>query len=105
MYVIIGSVTLGFGVLDMILLPDTPTKAFFLTAREKVRNSLLCAHNQQHTDCLQAIAIERVRRNGTGMQTPSFKIKNAFIALKDPQVWGLAYVNFVIAFGNAAIGS
>lgn len=36
MYVVIGSVSIGVGLIDLLVLPDSPTRAPFFTEREKV---------------------------------------------------------------------
>lgn len=87
MYVIIGSLTTAWGFLYLFIIPDAPTKARFFTKREK------------------AIAIERIRRNGTGMQSANFQIKLAMKALLDPQLWALVFVSFTMQFAASALGS
>ena len=87
MYVIIGSITAGWGLLYLLIIPDTPTRARFLNERQK------------------AIAIERIRRNGTGMQSTKFEVSLATKALLDPQLWALVFVSFTMQFAASALGS
>lgn len=85
-YVILGSVTMGYGVLAFILFPASPMKAWFLTAREK------------------EIAVRRLAQNNTGIQTRKFKWKQVNEAFLDPQLYVMAIYSFTFAFVNNAIG-
>lgn len=87
MYVIIGSITTAWGIFYFLIIPDTPTRARFLTERQK------------------AIAIERIRRNGTGMQSAKFEVRPALKALLDPQLWALIFISFTMQFAASALGS
>jgi hypothetical protein len=83
-YVILGSCGLFAGLAIMILLPATPMKAWFLTAREK------------------HIAVRRVMSNNTGIHTREFKLHQALSAFLDPQVYALCIFCFTFAFCNVA---
>jgi len=85
-YVILGSVTMGFGLLMLWKFPDSPMKGSFLTEREK------------------EIAVMRVQTNNTGMQTRKFKKQQFFEAFKDPQLWIISFTAFTFAFANGALG-
>jgi ACS family allantoate permease-like MFS transporter len=85
-YVILGSVTIGYGVLAMLVFPATPMKAWFLTAREK------------------EIAVRRLAQNNTGIQTRKFKWKQVKEAFTDPQLYIFGIYSFTFAFVNNAIG-
>ncbi|OQV02701.1 hypothetical protein CLAIMM_07851 [Cladophialophora immunda] len=86
-YVILGSVTMGYGVLATLIFPATPMKAWFLTAREK------------------EIAVRRLAQNNTGIQTRKFKWKQVKEAFMDPQLYIYGIYSFTFAFVNNAIGS
>ena len=85
-YVILGSVTMGFALLMLWKFPDSPMKGTFLTEREK------------------EIAVMRVQTNNTGMQTRKFKKAQFFEAFKDLQLWIICFVAFSFGFANAALG-
>jgi len=85
-YVILGSITMGFAVIMALMFPDSPMKAAFLTVREK------------------EIAVMRVQKNNTGMQTRKFKKDQFFGTFKDPQLYILCIIAFSFAFANGALG-
>ncbi|EPX73378.1 allantoate permease [Schizosaccharomyces octosporus yFS286] len=66
-----------------IIFPKNPVRAKFLNTREK------------------RIAIERVRKNRTGMETKRFKFSQALEAFKDPQVILLVFYNGMCQVTNA----
>ena len=84
-YVILGSVTMGFALLMFWKFPDSPMKGAFLTEREK------------------EIAVMRVQTNNTGMQTRKFKKEQFLEAFKDLQLWIICFVAFSFGFANAAL--
>lgn len=67
-FVILGSITAGVGVLFLVLVPDTVDKARFLTPDERV------------------LAIERIRANQQGVIVSQFKPEQVKEALLDPLV-------------------
>ncbi|WBW73458.1 transmembrane transporter [Schizosaccharomyces osmophilus] len=66
-----------------IIFPKNPVHAKFLNTREK------------------RVAIERVRKNRTGMETKKFKLSQALEAFKDPQVILLVLYNGMCQVTNA----
>ncbi|CAA21238.1 Membrane transporter [Schizosaccharomyces pombe] len=66
-FIVIGLMSLGWGVV-FVFIPSNPSKARFLSSREK------------------RIALERVRDNRTGLENKQFKWKHAYEAFLDPQV-------------------
>jgi ACS family allantoate permease-like MFS transporter len=84
--VILGSVTMGFGLLMLWKFPDSPMKGSFLTEREK------------------EIAVMRVQKNNTGMQTRKFKKTQFLEAFKDLQLYIISFTAFSFAFANGALG-
>ncbi|KEF57582.1 uncharacterized protein A1O9_05500 [Exophiala aquamarina CBS 119918] len=86
-YVILGSVTVGFGIFTGLIFPANPMKAWFLTAREK------------------EIAVRRLAQNNTGIQTRKFKWRQVKEAFTDPQLYIFGVYSFTFAFVNNAIGT
>lgn len=86
LFLILGAVTSGTGIVLFIVLPDSPATAIFLTKRER------------------AIAIQRTLTNKTGvLDTGSFKWDQAWKALMDPQTWLLILYNFCVNLCNGGI--
>ena len=85
-YVILGAVTIGYGVLATLIFPANPMSAWFLTEREK------------------EIAVRRLAQNNTGIQTRKFKWKQVKEAYLDPQLYILGIFSFTFAFVNNAVG-
>lgn len=85
-YVLLGAFSIAYGILLIFIFPDSPMKARFLNERER------------------DIAVLRVQKNNTGIQTRQFKIKQAIECLRDPQMYLLAVVFFTLAFANSVIG-
>ena len=96
MFLVLGGLTVLWGIFVMWWLPASPMRARGFTEEER-------------TKCL-----ERVRENQTGVQNKKFKKDQLYEALLDPQTWGLfltqvlntipigglgAYVNIIIS-GN-----
>lgn len=75
------------GVAVLIFLPDSVASAKFLTPRER------------------QIALERVRGNQSGTISRKWKKAQALEACRDPKVWLLCALMFVISVPNAAITS
>ncbi|EPX70424.1 membrane transporter [Schizosaccharomyces octosporus yFS286] len=66
-FIVIGLLSLVWGLI-FIFIPSNPTKARFLSHRER------------------RIALERVRENRTGLENKTFKVSQAWEAFRDPQV-------------------
>jgi MFS family permease len=86
-FIIFGSASTLMGIITLLLLPDLPTTASFLTPRERI------------------IAVERVSTNRQGVKNKHFKTYQAWQTLRDPKTWIL----FVMATGaqvpNSALTS
>lgn len=83
LFIILGAITCAWGILLLIFLPDSPSKAKFLNTEEK------------------AIALHRTLENKTGvMDEGTFKIGQMFEALQDPQAWFLALYMFSVNIPN-----
>jgi MFS transporter, ACS family, allantoate permease len=81
-YILIGSISMAYSLVYLLLFPDSPMKCHFLTDRER------------------HIAVLRVRSNNTGIQTRAWKLYQIWDAFKDPQLWLLVIIKFAIAFAN-----
>jgi MFS family permease len=86
-FIIFGSVSIVWGVVVLIFLPDIPSTAKFLTERERY------------------VAVERVAANRQGVKNTHFKRYQLVQTLQDPKTWIL----FIMAVGaqvpNSAITS
>lgn len=86
MFLILGAVTAGFGLVLIPVLPDSPATAVFLTKTER------------------AIAIQRTLENKTGvLDTGTFNVQHAIEALKDPQAWLLVLYTFCVNLWNGGL--
>ncbi|KAK4501775.1 hypothetical protein PRZ48_007584 [Zasmidium cellare] len=86
-FIIFGALSLAGGVYALITLPDMPSKAKFLTERERY------------------IAVERVAKNRQGVKNSNFSKHQAVQTFTDPKTWIL----FIMAVGaqvpNSALTS
>lgn len=70
LFIILGAVTIAYGVFLTFVLPDSPSRAWFLTPEEK------------------KVALHRTLENKTGvMDEGEFNISQMWEALRDPQAW------------------
>lgn len=87
LYVIFGSMAMGFGLVIFALLPATPMKAWFLNERERT------------------IAVERLIENHTGIQTKTIKWGHIAESFLDPQLYVFCIFIFTFTFANNASGT
>lgn len=88
LFLVLGGITAGIGFFLLVLLPDTPKNAIFLTKTER------------------AIAVQRTLKNKTGtMDTGSFKWDQAWLAVRDPQTWLIVLYTFSVNLCNGGITS
>ena len=86
LFLILGAITAGYGLLLTPILPDSPAKAIFLTRKER------------------AIAVQRTLQNKTGvLDNESFKFSQAVEAIKDPQTWLLVLYTFCVNLWNGGL--
>ncbi|KAG0657011.1 thiamine pathway transporter thi73, partial [Monosporozyma unispora] len=88
MFLVVGLVTVAFGLLTFFYLPDNVTNAWFLTKEEKLE------------------VVEHIRANQTGLETKKFKkhqIKELF--LKDKLTWPMLLVTACSQISTGAIGT
>ncbi|KAF2662582.1 MFS general substrate transporter [Lophiostoma macrostomum CBS 122681] len=86
MFLVVGVITVSCGVVVLLFLPDNPMSSR-LTHAEKI------------------MAVERLRENNTGIENKHFKPYQFVEALRDPQVWLLAYITTAASIPNGAVGS
>jgi hypothetical protein len=86
-FIIFGSCSIAWGVVSLLVLPDLPSTAKFLTPRDRM------------------IAVERVAENRQGVKNHHFKRYQMWQTARDPKTWIL----FVMAVGaqipNSALTS
>ncbi|KAJ5102427.1 hypothetical protein NUU61_004649 [Penicillium alfredii] len=88
LFLILGSITAGYGIVLGALLPDSPVKTIFFNKAEK------------------AIALRRTLKNKTGvMDAGKFKWSQVLMAIKDPQTWFLVLYMFCVNLCNGGITS
>ncbi|KAJ5227639.1 uncharacterized protein N7469_007645 [Penicillium citrinum] len=88
LFLVLGSITAGYGFILAAFLPDTPAKSIFLNKTEK------------------AVAIQRTLSNKTGvMDTGKFRWGQVWMAIKDPQTWFLVLYTLCVNFCNGGITS
>ncbi|KAF2092482.1 MFS general substrate transporter [Rhizodiscina lignyota] len=87
LFIIFGAITVFWAVIMLLLLPDSPSDAKFLSARDK------------------QVAIARVAENNTGIRSHQFKPEQVMEALRDPNVWLLTLYNFCINLPNGGLTS
>lgn len=68
-FIIFGSITIVWGIIFILVTPSNPTKAKWLSEREK------------------EVAVLRVLENETGIDNKTFKMEQVKEALLDPRFW------------------
>ncbi|KAI1077119.1 major facilitator superfamily domain-containing protein [Whalleya microplaca] len=88
-YLILGSLTIAWGVVFTLVVPDSPSRVKWLNEDEKV------------------IALQRVIGNKTGTKSRRFVKRQVMEAVTDPKIVVLGLISFVnaIASGGLAFGS
>ncbi|CAJ2513061.1 Uu.00g011800.m01.CDS01 [Anthostomella pinea] len=88
-YLILGSITMAWGVLFALFVPDSPSRVKWLDEDEKV------------------VAIQRVVENKTGTKSRRFVKSQVVEAVTDPKVIVLGLISFVnaLASGGLSFGS
>ncbi|GAB1199404.1 hypothetical protein APSETT444_008752 [Aspergillus pseudonomiae] len=88
LFLFLGAITAAISVFLVILLPDSPQKAIFLTKTERT------------------IAVQRTLKNKTGvMDGGEFKWNQAWLAIRDPQTWFLVLYTFSVNLCNGGVTS
>ncbi|KAF4123597.1 MFS allantoate transporter [Geosmithia morbida] len=88
LFLVLGAITSGLGILLAVLLPDSPRKAIFLTETER------------------SVAVQRTLKNKTGiLDENEFRWYQVRMALLDPQIWLLVLYQFCSNLCNGGITS
>src|SRR6187402_2454122 len=88
LFLILGGITILYGILLLILLPDSPNQAKFLTPQERT------------------VVLHRTLENKTGiMDEGKFKVAQMWEALRDPQAWLLALYTLSVNIPNGGVNS
>lgn len=86
-FIIFGSLSVFWGFVSLVVLPDLPSTARFLGERER------------------AIAVDRVARNRQGVKNRHFRRYQAVQCARDPKTWILFVLAVAAQVPNAAITS
>lgn len=87
-FLVMGLLTIIFGIVMFIMLPDTPMKATFLTNREKL------------------IVLENIRTNQTGTENKTFKRNQIWeLFFKDKHTWPMILLTIMSMIPTGAIGT
>jgi hypothetical protein len=89
LFLVLGGITSGYGIILAFILPDSPAKAIFLTESER------------------RIAVQRTLKNRTGAveATEIFQWSQVADAVKDPQAWCLVFYTFCVNLANGGLTS
>lgn len=83
-YLILGALTVVWGIIVFFFLPDSPVEARYFSHEEKV------------------IAVERLRDSQTGVKNQTFKWYQVREALLDVKTWAYVAITFCVEFTNGA---
>jgi MFS family permease len=86
-YLILGSITIIWGVIVVFILPDNPTEARFLSPKQKIW------------------AVKRMQAAQTGIENTRFKPYQVKETLLDPKTWLLMLSAFCISIVNGAVSN
>jgi MFS family permease len=86
-FLIIGALCSAWGIVLIVVLPDSPVTARVLSKRER------------------RIAIERLRENQTGVENKTFKVDQAVDTLKDPKTYFFFLLALVQNLPNGGISN
>ncbi|CAG99469.1 Thi73p [Kluyveromyces lactis] len=88
MFLVVGLVTVGFGIVTYFYLPDNVPKAWFLNEKEKVQ------------------VIEHIRSNQTGLETKKIKMHQVKeLLLKDKLTWPMLLLTGCSQISTGSIGT
>ncbi|KAI5117294.1 hypothetical protein M0805_006816 [Coniferiporia weirii] len=87
LFLLLGCITVVWGIFVMLWLPDSPMKATCWSDEDK------------------HLIAERVRKNQTGIQNKEFKKYQAVEALSDPTVWAVTLTSFTNGLPTGGIGA
>ncbi|CZR53396.1 related to permease of the major facilitator superfamily [Phialocephala subalpina] len=88
LFLILGGITVAYGIVLLLLLPDSPKQAKFLNPKER------------------AMVLQRTLENRTGvLDEGKFKICQMWEAFRDPQAWLLALYTLSVNIPNGGVTS
>lgn len=85
MFIVLGVVTVAVGVATILIVPDSPVQAGFLSDAEKTRLLLHVAPNQ------------------TGIENRQFKSSQIVAAVRDIQLWLLTLITILISISSGVV--
>lgn len=87
-FLVLGCVTIVFGIYMYMVLPNNPTSASFLTEEEKM------------------IVLEHIRVNQTGTENKTFKKKQIMeLLFRDKHTWPLFFLTIISMISTGALGT
>lgn len=87
-FLVLGCITVVFGIAVFFILPDNPTSASFLTEEEKL------------------IVLEHIRVNQTGTETKTFKREHLIeLLLHDKHTWPMFFLTIVTMISTGALST
>ncbi|SCV06239.1 LANO_0H25158g1_1 [Lachancea nothofagi CBS 11611] len=87
MFIIVGLITIINGVLIVLIIPDVPSKAWWLTKEEKL------------------YVVERIRSNKQGYGNRHIKWEQIFEALRDPRLYLYFFLQVAVAIPNGGFSN
>ena len=87
LYITYGAFTVGWGIILVFILPDSPITAWFLSHEERLA------------------AVAHIKRNQTGMINRSFKWEQAFEAFVDFKTWFFFLFAFISNIANGGLNA
>ena len=88
LFLLLGGITTAYGIVLLLLLPDSPNQAKFLSPKERT------------------VVIHRTMENKTGvMDEGVFKIYQMWEAFRDPQAWLLVLYTLSVNIPNGGVTS
>lgn len=87
LFLVVGLITVCFGIIVVFFLPDSPMRCKFLSREEKLWT------------------IERLRKNQTGIENKTVKFNQIIECFTDPQTWLLSLIMISANVPNGAVSS
>lgn len=87
MFIIVGLITIVTGIVFFILIPDTPSQAWWLCKRDKL------------------LVVERIRSNKQGYGNRKIKMGQIREAIRDPRLYLYFLLQFAVAVPNGGLGN
>lgn len=87
MFIIVGLITIVTGLIFAILIPDTPSQAWWLSSKDKL------------------LVLQRIRSNRQGYGNRRIKMEQIREAIRDPRLYLYFLLQFAVAIPNGGLGS